>query len=322
MHTNARIGFAGTPEFARTILAALIEGGYPPTVVYSQPDRPKGRGRKLTPSPVKALALAKEIAVETPRSLRKPDALQTLESYQLDLLIVAAYGLILPQSVLDAPTHGCVNVHSSLLPRWRGAAPVERAIMAGDTQTGVALMQMEAGLDTGPVYCSTTVPITDTTCASELEQALAQQGSRLLLALLPGLEQLAPVPQPEDGVTYAHKLSAEDSNIHWSDSAIQINRQVRALRDRAPARSHCNDLILQILEAKPLSDPTQKAPGTILALNKQGLLIATGSGRLQVTQAQINRGKGKPMRAADLANGYAAALSPGLVLGTPVTNAP
>lgn len=318
MNNQARIGFAGTPEFASTILGRLIAGGYVPVVVYSQPDRPKGRGRKLLPSPVKALALANDIAVETPRSLRAPEAQEIFANYQLDLLIVAAYGLILPQPVLDAPAHGCVNVHSSLLPRWRGAAPVERAIMAGDTETGVALMQMEAGLDTGPVYRSATTPITQTTEASELEHTLATLGSDLLLALLPDIEQATATPQPEQGATYANKLTASDSEIRWQESAIEIHQQVRALRDRAPARSHCDDLTLQILTAEPLSDPANAAPGTIIALNKRGLFIATGTGQLQVTGAQINRGKGKPMRAADLANGYAEVLVAGMVL-TPRT---
>ena len=315
MNKQARIGFAGTPEFARTILEALIKGGYPPVVVYSQPDRRKGRGRKMLPSPVKALAVANEIPVETPGSLRKLEAQEILEGYRLDLLVVAAYGLILPQPVLDAPTHGCLNVHSSLLPRWRGAAPVERAIMAGDTETGVALMQMEAGLDTGPVYCSATTSITDATEARELEQRLAALGSDLLLELLPRLEQATATPQAEEGATYASKLGPEDSQIEWQRSAIEINRQVRALRDRAPARSQHQDLTLQILAAVPEPEPTTAAPGTILALSKRGLYIATGAGQLRITQAQINRGKGKPMSAADLANGYAELLAPGTTLG-------
>lgn len=321
MNNQARFGFAGTPEFARTILERLINGGYRPVVVYSQPDRRKGRGRKLLPSPVKDLAVSNHIPVETPTSLRNPKAQETLENYQLDLLIVAAYGLILPQPVLDAPTHGCINVHSSLLPRWRGAAPVERAIMAGDTQTGVALMQMEAGLDTGPVYCSATAAITDTTDARELEHQLAMLGSDLLLDLLPRFAQATATAQPEAGATYASKLGPEDSQIQWQRSAIEIHRQVRALKDRAPARSQHQDLTLQILEAKPLAEPTTATPGTILALSKQGLYIATGEGQLQVTQAQLNRGKGKPMNAADLANGYAELLAPGRILEPVVDNA-
>lgn len=315
MNKNARIGFAGTPDFAATILSGLLAGGYHPVVVYSQPDRPKGRGRKLVPSPVKALALANDIAVTTPRTLRDPDAQQALAEQQLDLLIVAAYGLILPQAVLDLPKLGCLNVHASLLPRWRGAAPVERAIMAGDTETGVALMQMEAGLDTGPVYRSAVTAIGNATTARALEQTLAADGVRLLVELLPEFEQATAIPQAAEGMTYADKITSADSEIDWQDSAITIDRQVRALCERAPARSSSEDLTLQILTATPLSDLSDAAPGTIIALGKKGLQIATGAGTLNVTVAQLNRGKGKPMGAADLANGYAELLAAGRRFG-------
>ncbi len=315
MKKDARIGFAGTPSFAKSILSALIAADYRPCVVYSQPDRPSGRGRKLLPSPVKALANTLNIAVETPRSLRNEAQQQLFAEYELDLFIVAAYGLILPQAILDAPRFGCLNVHASLLPRWRGAAPIERAIMAGDTETGITLMQMDAGLDTGPIHRLVSMPIDERTTGGSLEAALAQLGATALLELLPQLETSQPTEQATAGVTYADKLQPSDSSINWQHSAIAIDRQVRALSERQPARTALGDLKIQILAAEASHEPTlTTAAGSILQLNKKGLLIATGDGTLKVTLAQLNRGKGQPLSAADLANGYGKVLKPGAVL--------
>ncbi|MGI9324013.1 MAG: methionyl-tRNA formyltransferase [Pseudomonadales bacterium] len=315
MKKDARIGFAGTPPFAKSILSALVAADYRPCVVYSQPDRPSGRGRKLLPSPVKALANTLDIPVETPRSLRNEAQQQLFVEHELDLFIVAAYGLILPQAILDAPRFGCLNVHASLLPRWRGAAPIERAIMAGDSETGVALMQMDAGLDTGPVHRLVPMPIDGRTTGGSLEAALAQLGATALLELLPQFETSLPTVQATQGVTYADKLQPADSLIDWQHSAASIDRQVRALSERQPARTALGDLQIQILAAEASDEPTPTLPaGGILQLHKKGLLIATGDGTLKVTLAQLNRGKGQPLTAADLANGYAKVLKTGAIL--------
>ena len=317
MDRTARLGFAGTPDFAATILARLLEGGYRPTVVYSQPARPRGRGRNLVKSPVAELAEQENIAVETPRSLKPAEAQQALHAYRLDLLIVAAYGLLLPAGVLTAPRLGCLNVHASLLPRWRGAAPIERALLAGDETTGVALMQMDEGLDTGPVHTTLSLPITATMTGGELESALAKAGGDALLELLTRLEDSVPVSQPTNGACYAHKLTAADSLIDWRQDAAQIERQVRALLPRQPATATLGDLRLRVLGAaiEPAT-PSQAAPGTILALDKGGLLVQTGTGGLRLSLLQLNRGKGQPLDGAALRNGYAQQLAPGVQLDT------
>ncbi|MEM1231103.1 MAG: methionyl-tRNA formyltransferase [Pseudomonadota bacterium] len=321
MTPPARIGFAGTPEFARTLLAGLIDGGWQPAVVYTQPDRPHGRGRKLRPSPVRALAEAAQLPVETPRTLRDPEAQAVLQTAGLDLLIVAAYGLILPQAVLDLPRLGCLNVHASLLPRWRGAAPIERAIMAGDDVSGVSLMQMEAGLDTGPVHATVPVPIDGTTTGPALEAALAQAGITGLLKLLPRLADSQPEPQDDSAASYAHKLTPEDARIDWRADAARIDRQVRALCGRAPAFATLADaqpqsLRLAILEATS-GDPTDAAPGTVVALDKRAVRIACGDKLLNVRRAQLNRGQGKALNAADLRNALRDTLRVGTRLDLP-----
>jgi methionyl-tRNA formyltransferase len=315
MTPDARIGFAGTPDFARDLLAGLIAGGWAPAVVYTQPDRPRGRGRKTHPSPVRALATAQDLPVRTPRSLKDAAVQGALAAESLDLLIVAAYGLILPQAVLDLPRLGCLNVHASLLPRWRGAAPIERAIMAGDSRTGIALMQMEAGLDTGPVHRMVPVPIADTTTGPELERTLASAGVTALLALLPNLADSLPVQQDDEQACYARKLTAQDSVIDWQLSASQIDRQVRALCGRAPAYgtvtpTGAQPLKLAILSASP-GDDTNAAPGTVVAMGKKVLQIACSDKLLNVTTAQLNRGQGKPLSAADLRNALRDSLAPG-----------
>ncbi|MEM1433289.1 MAG: methionyl-tRNA formyltransferase [Pseudomonadota bacterium] len=309
MRRASRIGFAGSPDFAATILEGLIATDFAPVLVLSQPPRPAGRGRKLRPSAVAELATANGIPVQTPRTLKTAAAQEALAAFELDLLIVAAYGLILPQAVLDLPQLGCLNVHASLLPRWRGAAPIERAIMAGDTETGVALMQMEAGLDTGPVYQSTRIAITPTTTGHELEAALAAAGTALLLELLPSLlaepQPPVPVPQAEQGVTYAHKLTAADSEIDWRRSATEIDRQVRALTGRQPALARLGKLRLKLLSVTVVEDAAiAAAPGTILGLEKRGLRVATGAGALLLNRVQLNRGKGTPLDGVALRNGY------------------
>ena len=304
---SLRIGFAGTPEFAATLLSGLIDAGYRPELVLTQPDRPTGRGRKTRPSPVRQVADAAGIAVETPVRLKG----ESLEAHQLDLLIVAAYGLILPPHILSAPRLGCLNVHASLLPRWRGAAPVERALIAGDAETGVCLMQMDAGLDTGPVFSRESVEIRDTETGGQLEARLVEVGLDLLVRLLPELETQVPEAQPDAGATYAEKLSPVDSEPKLAGAAEKLARQVRALSDRQPVALFAaeNDQqgpvrIRCLGPASARSENTGEAPGTIVGIDKAGLWLACGDGTLCIPQIQLNRGKGTAMTAKAAANGY------------------
>ena len=305
-----RIGFAGTPEFAARLLDALIFSGFKPVLVLTQPDRPTGRGRKTRPSPVRQLAEVHGIPVQTPERLKG----FSLADYELDLLIVAAYGLILPPHILEAPRLGCLNVHASLLPRWRGAAPVERAIMAGDTETGVCLMQMDAGLDTGPVYRCERLPIGPEDTGSLLEMRLAEAGRQLLISLLPEIDTLTPESQPEQGATYAEKLTAADSALDLGTSPEVAARRIRALTTRQPAVLYVRDpdapgepVRMRCLGAAHHAESTTSNPpaGSIVRIDKQGLWLACGDGELCVPEVQINRGKGTIMSAKAAANGYA-----------------
>jgi len=311
-----RLGFAGTPEFAATILRGLLTSEHEIALVLTQPDRPTGRGRKLKPSPVKTLAQASGVPVQEPISLKE----FSLADERLDVLVVAAYGLILPDHILTAPRLGCLNVHASLLPRWRGAAPVERAIMAGDEETGVCLMKMEAGLDTGPVYACERTPIGTEETGGHLESRLAAAGAELLLVWLPGIESMVPEPQAESGITYADKLTARDTELDWHDDARSIARRVRALTDRRPVTvfGDAGKLRVRLLRAVA-DDETQAAtpgtiPGTIIETGKTGIRVACGSGSLLIDRVQLNRGKGTPMAAADAARGRAQPFSPGQIL--------
>ena len=317
--SELRIGFAGTPEFAATILDALIGARAEIAVVYSQPDRAAGRGRRLTASPVKQLAQSHGLTIEQPPRLRGAAAAEKLASYELDLLVVAAYGLILPQAVLDTPRLGCLNVHASLLPRWRGAAPIERAIMAGDSRTGVCIMQMEAGLDTGGVYAGISVDIAQGSTGKELHEALAVTGAQALLGVLSDFDPAACTPQDEVGATYADKLQLADTAIDWSRPADAIANQINALNDRLPARTEIDGELVNLLHAHAqdanaevaatytdVLPQTAKphAPGTLVARNKKGLAIACGEGWLRVREVQLRRGKARPMPIAAALNGY------------------
>ena len=323
-----RIGFAGTPEFARDILARLLDAGANVVCVYTQPDRPKGRGRKLLPCPVKVSAQAANIEVRQPASLRQKspagkEALAALQASRLDVLVVAAYGLILPQVVLDAPTLGCVNVHASLLPRWRGAAPIERAIMAGDTESGVSIMRMEAGLDTGGVYQMRQTPISDTTTGRQLHDSLATLGAEALLATLDNFAPESWHAQNDTLATYADKLNTADALIDWHNSAEVIARQINALNDRLPARSNLASSTsgqsaetVKFMRATPLTTTadadSQTAPGTLAARNKKSIEIVTGAGRVVVHEVQLQRGKGTPMPVAAALNGYSELFTEGV----------
>ena len=310
--SDLRIGFAGTPEFAATILKGLINGGFTPELVLTQPDRPTGRGRKTRPNPVRRVAETQQIPVETPERLKGV----SIENHRLDLLIVAAYGLILPAHILTAPRLGCLNVHASLLPRWRGAAPVERAIMAGDEESGVCLMQMDEGLDTGPVYRCEALSIGPDETGGGLEARLATAGVRLLLNLLPEIDGLTPAPQPETGATYAAKLGPRDSEPALYSPADVLARQIRALSDRQPVALYALDDAGQIRircigAAHAEAGDSGLPPGTIVRIDKAGLWIACAKGSVCIPRIQLNRGKGTVMDAKAAANGYAEIIHPG-----------
>lgn len=301
------VAFAGTPAFAATVLRALLAAGYPPRIVYTQPDRPAGRGRRLRPSAVRETALEHGLHVVTPRSLKDAEAIQPLAAAACDVLIVAAYGLLLPRRVLSLPTHGCVNVHASLLPRWRGAAPVERAIMAGDAVTGITLMQMDAGLDTGPILDHASIPIEPSETGGALEARLAALGASLLVRELPRIlaGEMPPTPQDATRATLAPKLTATDACVNWSRTAIEIANQVRALADRLPVTSRLGEETVQLLAASPIADTCAEPPGSIADRSDGAIVVACGSGALRIDQLRItSRGKGKPMTAGTARNGF------------------
>jgi methionyl-tRNA formyltransferase len=298
-----RIIFAGTPDFAVPTLGALIESGMPPVAVYTQPDRPAGRGRRLTASPVKETALAHRLPVCQPQTLRKAEPLEKLRGLHADLMVVAAYGLILPQEALDAPRLGCVNVHASLLPRWRGAAPIQRAILAGDEESGITIMRMEAGLDTGPVYLLKGVPVGARETGGSLHDKLAVLGAGALLEALPGVVDgsLPPKPQDDARATYAKKLTKQEAEVDWSRTAVQLDRMIRAFNPWPVAQTRLQGAPLRLWESEPLSGGTGPAtPGTVIATGKAGIDVATGGGVLRITRLQPP-GK-RPMAAAELLN--------------------
>src|SRR6185312_544696 len=303
-----RLAFMGTADFAVPSLAALIAAGHDVAAVYSQPARPRGRGHKPLPSPVAALALEKSIELRTPEKL-DADAIASFRALDLDVAVVAAYGLILPQAVLDAPKRGCVNVHASLLPRWRGAAPIERAILAGDSETGVTIMSMAAGLDTGPILLAEPVPISLRAAAAQLHDELARRGAALLLRAL--AENPPPRPQPETGVTYAKKLRREEGAIDWRRPAADIDRLVRALNPRVPTWFTLGDARIKLIEAEPVLGGG--APGTVL---DGAPTVACGEGALRLVRLQ--REGRAAMSAAEFLRGHA--LPPGTLLPCPATN--
>ena len=292
--------FAGTPEFAAGALQALLAAGHPVPLVLTQPDRPAGRGMKLQPSPVKRLALEHGLRVEQPTSLRDPASQEMLRQViaenGVELMVVAAYGLILPQSVLDLPPRGCLNIHASLLPRWRGAAPIQRAIEAGDAATGVGIMQMEAGLDTGPVLLEAVTPIDAGTTGGSLHDALARSGAALIVDALARLDTLTPRPQPAEGVTYAHKLDKAEGQLDFTRPAAELARRIRAFDPFPGCQAPLAD------EAAPIKFWAAEAiagdgvAGEILQSDAAGVVVACGDGALRVTELQKPGGKRLPAR--------------------------
>jgi methionyl-tRNA formyltransferase len=286
--------FAGTPDFAACHLAALlIADHYHIAGVYTQPDRPAGRGQKPQFSPVKQLALQHSLKVFQPVDLKSPQQQQQLATLQPDLMIVVAYGLLLPKPVLAIPRLGCINVHASLLPRWRGAAPIQRALLAGDQITGVSIMQMNAGLDTGPVFQQQSCTIQPKDTGGSLHDRLARLGAETLLNTLPKIATagLLSQPQTDSQVSYAHKLSKQEARIDWTQSAEHIARQVRAYNPWPIAYSQLAHSRLRIWQADALTSETSQPPGTIVQANKEAICIATGSGVLAINQLQLAGGK-------------------------------
>lgn len=283
MRAPLRIAFMGTPDFAVPALNALAEAGHTIVAVYSQPPRPTGRGHHEHPSPVHAFAQSKGIAVFTPTSLKSAEEQDRFRALELDLAVVAAYGLILPQAILDAPRLGCINIHASLLPRWRGAAPIHRALLAGDPQTGITIMQMEAGLDTGPMLTMQALDIAPDDTTARLHDRLAALGARMIVEAVDNLAQgrLTPQPQPQEGVTYAKKLEKDEGRIDWTQAASHIAIQARGLNPWPGLWCEIGGQRLKVLEAS--LHPGSGAPGTVIAAP---LVVACGHGALSLDRVQ------------------------------------
>ena len=301
------IVFAGTPDFSVPALQALLDSPHDVVAVYTQPDRPSGRGRKTSASPVKQLALQNDLAVYQPVSLKSADAQQALAVLQPDLMVVIAYGLILPAAVLALPRLGCLNVHASLLPRWRGAAPIQRAILAGDHETGVCLMQMDAGLDTGPVLASARCPIEADDSGSRLHDRLAQQGAQLLSDNLAAIErgELAAVPQDDALACYASKLEKAEARIDWTMAADEIMRRIRAFNAWPVAETRYGGRQLRIWDARVIACAADALPGTVLVADKEGVEVACGKDCLQILKLQLPGGRA--VSAGEFVNAHAIA---------------
>ncbi|WP_084205769.1 methionyl-tRNA formyltransferase [Thiomicrorhabdus chilensis] len=301
-----KVIFAGTPEFSVAPLQALLDSNHDVIAIYTQPDRPAGRGRKLTASPVKQLALQHDIPVYQPNSLRDAEAQTALAELNADIMIVVAYGLILPKAVLEMPKYGCLNIHASLLPRWRGAAPIQRAIEAGDAETGVTIMQMDVGLDTGDMLYKMSTPIAAEDNAQSLHDRLSQMGSKALMETLAQLQagQLTPEKQDETRVTYAEKLNKAEAEIDWTQPGETVLRKIQAFNPWPMAFTRFQEQPLRVLQARIADDTAQKEAnskpaGLVIDVDKNGILITTGSRPIWLTQVQP-AGK-KPMAAYDFA---------------------
>jgi len=300
-----RLIFMGSPDFSVPVLAALVAAGHDIAAVYCQPPRPAGRGKKARPTPVQARAEALGLPVRHPVTLKTPEALADFAALDAEVAVVVAYGLILPQEVLDAPARGCLNIHASLLPRWRGAAPIHRAIMAGDAETGICIMQMEGGLDTGPVLLRARTPIGAEETTAQLHDRLCAMGAAAIVDALARLDSLTPEPQPEIGVTYAHKIDKAEARIDWTRPAEVIDRQIRSLSPFPGAWTTLAGKRLKLLASRVVAGTG--SPGAVL----DGLTLACGSGAVQVDQVQAE-GRARQDAASFLRG---TAVTPGTILG-------
>ena len=314
-----RLVFAGTPEFARTALTSLHHAGHEIALVLTQPDRPAGRGMKLQASAVKQYALEHHMTVCQPHSLRldgkySDEALaaqQAIADAHAELMVVVAYGLLLPEWTLHSVPKGCLNIHASLLPRWRGAAPIQRAIEAGDSDTGVCIMQMDAGLDTGAVLMRESLPISDSDTSASLHDKLAAMGSRLIVDTLSALPQLSAQVQTTEGITYAAKILKDEALIDWQLPAVHLSQRIRAFDPFPGAHTFCEGQVLKIWSATAFNSDTHATPGTVVQLHADAFDVATGDGVLRVMQVQ--RPGGKRISAAEFLHSHA--LSVGMLLG-------
>lgn len=312
--SSLRIIFAGTPDFAASALSALIESEHEVIAVYTQPDRPAGRGRKLRASPVKEVAVEHNIPVFQPENLKTSETQDELKNLNADIMVVAAYGLILPQVVLDIPRLGCLNIHASLLPRWRGAAPIQRAIAAGDKESGISIMQMNAGLDTGNILQLFSCPITAEDNGGDLHDRLAEIGANAIVEVLNDLDSdtLNPVIQDDSLATYAHKLDKKEAIIDWKNSATDIERFIRAFNPWPVAFTYINDKTLRIWQAQVLTDNSDLEAGTIIRCDKKSIDISCGEGVLRILKLQPSGSKA--MDVAAFMNGHAKQLPAGSLL--------
>ncbi|MEH0743328.1 methionyl-tRNA formyltransferase [Vibrio cholerae] len=314
MSKPLKIVFAGTPDFAARHLAALLSSEHDVIAVYTQPDRPAGRGKKLTASPVKQIALDHDIAVYQPENFKSEEAKQALADLDADLMVVVAYGLLLPQAVLDTPKLGCINVHGSILPRWRGAAPIQRAIWAGDEETGVTIMQMDIGLDTGDMLSIARLPIESSDTSASMYEKLADLGPSALLDCLTDIAQGSAVATKQDDAlaNYAKKLSKEEARINWHDDAEHIERCVRAFNPWPMSHFETADNSIKVWQSRVAEHTTDQAAGTIIQADKTGIYVATGKGVLVLSQLQVP-GK-KAMSVQDILNARASWFEVGSVL--------
>lgn len=306
--------FAGTPQFAARILGRLLRDGLRPALVLTGPDRRQGRGRRLAASAVKRLALAEGIPAATPTS--KAEAVDALTGKAWDTVVVAAYGLLLPRAFLDLPRYGCINAHASLLPHWRGAAPIERAIMAGDKTSGVSIMQIDDGLDTGPIIAQAKLPIGPRSTGADLSDAMADRSAELLCGVLRNLAELSATPQ-EGAATYAGKLTQRDALMDWRRPALHLERTIRALSHRLPAYCFLGSARVQVLASEVVESQTKGRPGEILAANRKEILVACGDGALSVKSLRLNLGKGAVLGPAEAVNGYGELFQPGACFHAP-----
>ena len=309
-----RIVFAGTPDFALPSLNALAVSTHQLLAVYTQPDRPAGRGRKLTASPVKNWALKQQLPVYQPLNFKTPEAIDELSALKPDVLVVIAYGLILPKVVLDIPRLGCVNVHASLLPRWRGASPIQHAILHGDAKTGITIMQMDSGMDTGAMLMQAECSIVHDETGESLHDKLASLAPPPLVETLNALAEanISPTPQAHSKATYAPKISKQDALIHWQQSAMEIARQIRAFNPWPVAYTQASHTLVRILEAETVAKSSREEPGKILTINREGMVVATGEGLLVIKRLQFPGSK--VLAVADWLNAKHQALCCGMVL--------